>query len=205
MAAGAGGRGVCQRSGLLGADLQPGCAQVQLVRSSLQVTRASQLVAWRLSPTTPRCPPPCRLFPSQAAFLLILLRSNRAICVQSPALRKGYTWAARRLLLPALHALGAAAASAGGAGGAGWLAGAQAVASAPPERVCALLQAVLQLVVGFWVPVALAYRRELRARLDFLRARGAPHFPELRRASDVLSYALPVAVLPWTLGVLLWD
>jgi hypothetical protein len=71
--------------------------------------------------------------------------------------------------------------------------------------VCALLQAFLQLVVGFWVPVALAYRRELRARLDFLRARGAPDFPELRRASDVLSYALPVAVLPWTLVVLLWD
>lgn len=119
------------------------------------------------------------------------------MCSRSPALQASYSWISRRLVQPAARLLAPS------------LPLFKALAM-PPGRShrptvpvseallrCASYQSVLQVVLGLWVPSWLAYRRELRARKDFLSAHGALPIKCLRSQWDFFIYAMPAFTFPW--------
>jgi len=104
---------------------------------------------------------------TQCIYYLVLIVSNRSICMQGPALRGAYSWIHGQLVNPFLskvithmwpsgnvHANGIAAA---------------ATLEGSIDR-CIASQAALQLIVGVWIPCWVAYSREVQARQSFLRS-----------------------------------
>jgi hypothetical protein len=153
------------------------------------------------------------LFITQCINCLILIASNRSICVKGPALRRAYMWIHSQLVNPfflkvAQHmwptsssspskVLDAAAAALHTSSAASH------VAESSVLR-CIGSQVALQLVFGLWIPCWVAYARELQARKSFLRSRCGQNasagalFPS---SWEMFMYALPAVAFPWCLFI----
>ena len=131
------------------------------------------------------------LFITQYLYFLVLVVSNRSICIQSPALRKAYN-----LIISTVG-------GSGGGSGSGGAAAATGRSLSSSVELCVSCQTTTQLIFGLWIPCLMAYQRELEARREFLKSRvGAEVFRSIEPSlpsshQDMLIYIMPALVFPW--------
>jgi hypothetical protein len=152
------------------------------------------------------------LFVTQCIYCLILIVSNRSICIKGPALRRGYNLIHSQLVKPFFlkitplfsSAIGSKIAAAGAAFNSTITSATTPPAESSVQR-CIRSQVAVQLIFGFWLPCWIAYSRELQARKSFVKSRRGDSacrsfsFPS---AFEMFMYALPSVAFPWCMFIL---
>ncbi|KAH7622763.1 hypothetical protein Ndes2526B_g03601 [Nannochloris sp. 'desiccata'] len=159
------------------------------------------------------------MFITQCIYCLVLIVSNRNICLRGPALRGAYNWIHGQLVNPFFSTLTGnfwpSASTTSLYSAAKVIASSTALHSktdstTPPTELsverCIGSQAAFQLIFGLWIPCWIAYGREVQARKSFLRSRRGDSaysnaiFPS--KWEMFMCACLPAVAFPWCMFIL---